>query len=168
MSEELNWLPARITFQDYKGDWFKYIEDLYLVYMRTLVWDRAKFERKSVLTTGNPMRDGKEETFWHIIEGRTGNKKATDFNRCACVPWIRPIIDACEIQDIKIWLSEHKSEKHKKRSRLNMALADFSYLIVLTPRPGRYYLVTAFPVEFPSQREKKRREYHAWVERTQK
>ena len=161
-------LPERITFQEYNGDWFKYIEDLYLVYMRTLVYERAKYEDKPVLTNQEPMRNGKEETFWHIIEGRTGKKTSTDFNRCACVPWIRPIIDSCDMQDIKIWMAEHRAEKRKKRLRLYIALADFSYLITLTPRPGRYYLVTAFPVEYPSQRKKKRREYDEWVEKSQK
>lgn len=163
MSEKFEWLPSRIEFDDYDGNWFRYLDVIYQVYLETLVLDRASFQGKIVLTIKEPQRDNKEETFWHIIEGKIGNKVETDFDRCASVPWIRPTIDATREGNSNWWISSRtKKGKRRKLTRLVIALNDFSYKIILNIRKANFLLITAYPISDKHTQRKIKREYEEW------
>lgn len=162
MTNELDWLPPRLEFANYNGNWFKYLDDLYLVYMRTLVWDRATFQQKTVLTDSNTIRDEKEETFWHIIEGKSEGKIQADFDRCASVPWIRAIIDESERRGLKVWFSIKGSKKRGVQLRYYIALNDFSFLVALHSKTKMHILLTAFPIVHENYKRKLKSEYDAW------
>lgn len=163
MTEESKWLPPRIEFTDYDGNWFNYLEEVYRIYMQTLVWDRANFQDKIVYTFIHPMRDGKEETFWHIVEGKDKSKAETNFDRYRCVPWVRPIIDAAKDDKITWWISSRtKKGKRRKIKRLVIALNDFSYKLVLNIRKEKYLLFTAYPIPRKHEQRKLKKEYEEW------
>ena len=163
MCDKYDWLPPKIEFSIYKGDWFRYLEDVYLVYLKTLVWDRAAFQEKTVYTIAEPKRDDKEDTFWHIVEGKGEDKTETDFGRYACIPWVRKVIESNIPGDIAWWIEKRtKVGKRRGIERLHITLRDFSYIVVLNVLGNRYLLITAYPIKSEWDRKKYKKRFDRW------
>jgi hypothetical protein len=155
MSMPSGWLPNPVALSDFRGDWFAYFEAIYKVYLDDFVYDQPLFRGRKVRTIVEPMREGKEESFWHVVQGKSSTNSEQDMNRCARIPWIRPMIEAAGQGQLKCW-SVRRSTQGKRRAqpRIVIALDDFSYVVVLLDMKKSPLLFTAYYVDQPHQRVK--------------
>jgi len=157
-----HWLPPLITLADHGGDWHGYLDAIYTRFIDDFVRRKPTFPGKLIGLNRHPVRDNKEATFWHFVsEGSVEEDRTPDFRRCERIAWPFPIIEAlarCQQPDapIRCW-----TQLRGKAKRILIALADFSYVVILDDR-GDYVLPwTAYCVEHRHQREKCEREWTA-------
>ncbi len=153
-------LPPLVLFEDYQGDWHQYLEAIYQYFCKDFVTSKPDYGGKRFALKRHPMIKGKEATFWHIIsEGDVESERLPDLRRCERIRWPRPIIEGIKSSHLKYWRSKRKEEE-----RIVIALADFSYVVVLADR-GEYVLLwTAYYVEQEHRRQKLRRECKAYMD----
>lgn len=146
------WLPELILFG---GDWNDYIEQLYAIFRQDFVDSSPSFNNRRFAMKKHPVYKEKEATFWHLIsEGKIEEERTPDFRRCERICWPRSIIETGQLHDIKIWKNQRQG-----KTRVILALEDFSYIVVLDERVEYYLLWTAYPVERDHQRRKLEREW---------
>lgn len=159
------WPEPGPGLNDFGGDWDRFVDDCYVRY-------RADFYDSSVTwpIAGQPFKikrnpladDGRCHTFWHIVtEGDIEDERLPALDRCECIGWPRMILDefAQTYPDpssgrIAWWLQRRGSE-----DRFVIAVADFSYVVVVADRKKYVLLWTAFPVEHRHRRRKFQREF---------
>ncbi|HNS10101.1 MAG TPA: hypothetical protein PKN29_10405 [Candidatus Ozemobacteraceae bacterium] len=147
-----DWLPELILFS---GNWSEYIERIYSIFRQDFVDDMPEFNSRPFRLKKIPIFKGKEATFWHLIsEGEIEDERIPDLRRCERICWPRSIIDTGHLHGIKTW-KNHRQGK----TRVLLALEDFSYVVVLDERLEYYLLWTAYPVEREHQRRKLEREW---------
>jgi hypothetical protein len=73
------------------------------------------------------------------------------------------LIEHATSQDVKVWDSI-RSWKNQKQRRINFALDDFCYIVVIAETQKGFDLITAYPVEREHRREKLRREFERFSE----
>lgn len=113
----------------------------------------------------HPETENKCGTFWHIVtEGESESERTVALDRCERIGWPRQILDgfaaiypAQGSADVVWWKNERAREP-----RYLIALADFSYVVVVADRGTYVILWTAYPVEQPHRRRKLEREYLAY------
>ena len=150
-----HWLPALELFEDYQGDWDRYLEAVYACYLADFVRHHPAHRGQRVLTRRSPESRGKGATFWHLIsEGAVEEERLPDLRRCERIRWPRPLIECLEEERVRLW-----KRKDPDGIRVLIAPADFSYVVVLAERPDHLFLITAFFVEREHRREKLSREY---------
>ena len=155
MSEETDWLPPLILIEDYDGDWGKYLEALYYIFGETFIKNKPVFRSQRVGHKRHPLEKGKEVTFWHLIsDGKGEDTREIHFDRCKRIRWPKPIIEAFDSQQIKLWTESRNGEP-----RHHIALLDFSYLVVLAERSGYVIIWTAFYLEQNHRRRKLKRRW---------
>jgi len=160
MADFPGWLPPLVTLNEYDGNWWAYIEACYECYCQTLVFNFAEFRGKPVRTISDPMREGKEESFWHIVEGRSGDSQEQSIRRCERIGWIRPVIEATTSGKVKTWKVKRTSPgKRRAQKRILIAIEDFSFVVVLVDRGSFMLLLTAYPVEKGQQRRRLESDY---------
>lgn len=138
-------LPPRITrLSDEKEA--DYLERIRRTFTRDLR-DATLFGRV-VRRQATPMENGLPQTLWHLVSTSNTWTRSLDEARCEPVSWIRPMIDLVGTPSVKCW-----SDVRKDGPGLLIALPDFSYVVVLAPRPGNeendpyFMLKTAYPPE---------------------
>lgn len=155
------WPPLGPEYDDYDGDWERYCTDCYELYSRDFLASKPPWpiDGKRFNIKRQPMVEGRCHTFWHIItEGDDEASRTPNFDRAARVTWARAILEefarlypATSSSRIVWWI-----EKRGGEDRIHIALADFSYLVVVADR-GEYVLLwTAFPIERDHQRRRRR------------
>jgi hypothetical protein len=160
MSDYTDWLPPLITLDDFGGDWWAYKEACYDCYCQDFVYDNPSFEGKPVRTISDPMREGKEESFWHVVEGRTGDSQEQCLMRCERITWIRSIIEATSSGNVKCWRVRRTSPgKRRAQKRIQIALEDFSFVVVLVDRGYFVLLLTAYPLNKAQQRRRLKKDF---------
>lgn len=157
---DLSWLPPLVTLDDTGGDYSGYYDLIYGYYMDDLVFNPPEFEGFQVETIANPMKQGKEKGFWHIIEGEDKDNLADTLDRHKRIRWIKPVIEAVGSDRVLMW----KRPFRPGISKPHIVLPDFSFIVVLRQHPTYIKLVTGFPVE----REKRRQDYRDEWEKYQK
>jgi hypothetical protein len=141
--------------EQYGGDWESYIDAVYNIFRRDFVASRPIFRGRKLGHKRYPLSDGKEATFWHVIqEGKTEGERIPNLRRCERVPWIRPIIEHENEPVIKIWENSRRNE-----ARICLWIEDHEYLVVLAKRKGYVILWTAYPVIEPHRKSKLQREF---------
>lgn len=155
MSVKPAWLPDLILFEEYGGNWQKYLAALYESFKMDFVDNKPKFQGRRLALKRHPLNDGKEATFWHMIsEGNNEEERTPDFRRCERIRWPKPIVEHDGDTSIKWWRNRRGRE-----SRICLWLEDEEYLVVLADR-GKYILPwTAYMVTWPHQKRKLQREY---------
>lgn len=94
------WLPPLVPFDDFHGDWGRYLEALYAVFQEDFCRARPNFQGRPLHLKRQPISHGKEATFWHFIqEGQVEADRLPDFRRCERIRWPRPVIEAHAVQD---------------------------------------------------------------------
>ena len=89
-----------------------------------------------------PVIDGKEATFWHFIsEGDDEAERLPDLRRCERIRWPRPVIEAADSPDVKVWREARAGE-----TRIHLWVESAEYLVVLAERRGYLLPWTAYPV----------------------
>lgn len=160
--EVSSWLPELVLFEQYKGNWDLYINAVYQFFLNDFVHNRAFFLNLPVFVRYHPSFNLKGATFWHLVsEGKIESERTPDFRRCERIRWPRAIIDHVISGDIKIWETIRPWKKQKQK-RINFALANFSYIVVIAQREKGYDLVTAYLIEQSHRREKLKKEFETF------
>lgn len=158
MTEDKDWLPSLVLFQDYGGNWNTYVEVLYRYFKEDFVDSKPHFEGRRMSLKRFPLEQGKEATFWHMIsEGAIENDRLPDFRRCERIRWPKPIIEHSKDDAIKLWKNQRRGE-----TRICLWLESENYLVVLADRGGYVLPWTAFLVEQSHRKKKLQREYEAY------
>jgi hypothetical protein len=166
-----DWPPLGKHLNDFGGAWESYQEQLYAQYARDFhdsvpMWPVGA---KRFSIKRQPLVGGQCHTFWHIItEGDDEESRTPDLVRCERISWPRLILDefartypAQSSDSIAWWIEPRGGEV-----RYHIALADFSYLVVVADRTDYVLLWTAFPIEREHQRRRKTAAYEAyWAKR---
>ncbi len=152
-------LPPLVLLNDYENNWHRYFDVIYNFFRQDFVTSKPNFKGKRFALKRNPVINGKEATFWHIIsEGGVEGERLPDLRRCERIRWPRPIIEAVRSEHVKCW-----KNKRKEEVRVVIALEDFSYVVVLADRGDYVLLWTAYCVEQEHRRQKLRKEYEAFL-----
>ncbi|MDT8317881.1 MAG: hypothetical protein RQ824_07830 [bacterium] len=155
MTDSVNWLPDLVLLEDCQGNWEKYLNLLYDYFKKDFLESSPYFEGQRLGLKKHPKSDGKEATFWHIIqEGQVEEDKIPDLRRCERIRWPRPVIESAGDSAIKVWRNERKGE-----NRICLWLESEEYLVVLADRTKYILPWTAYMVTKPHQTRKLQREY---------
>lgn len=159
MTEQIAWLPALALFEEYGGDWDRYLDALYAFFKRDFIDSRPAYNGVTLALKRHPVIQNKEATFWHIIsEGDSEAERVPDMRRCERIRWPRPIIEHSGDSAIKIWANERRGEK-----RICLWFEDAEYLVILTERNGYLMLWTAYTVVHEHTKRKLKKEYAAAI-----
>ena len=162
MINQQGWLPPLVELsEEGEGNYPLYIDKLYEYYTEDFIYHPPELFGKPVRTNTNAKREGKEESFWHILEGKMQDTMAEDLGRHRRIRWIKPIIEAVSSDKVKWWRRTQSTSKRRKQVRLHIALNDFSYVVVLIEYKRYFILLTAFSVERDRRRRKYREEWDA-------
>lgn len=149
------WLPPLFHF---KGNWALYLNALYELFEADFIEAKPQFRGRRLGLKRHPMSEGKEATFWHLIqEGPVEESRLPDLKRCERIRWPRPIIENSEDSTLKVWMNIRKGE-----ARVLLFLEEEEYLVVLAERKGYLLLLTAFLVDKPHRKRKLIKEFEDW------
>lgn len=158
MTEKPAWLPELILFEDYQGNWDKYLKAIYNIFVNDFVKSTPSYQGQKLALKKHPVIQGKEATFWHIIsEGRIEEDRTPDFRRCERIRWPRPIIENSSDIVLKVWKNRRNYD-----TRILIWFESEEYLVVLTERKGYLLLWTAFMVTQEHRKRKLKKEFEAY------
>ncbi|OGN55215.1 MAG: hypothetical protein A3D96_04660 [Chlamydiae bacterium RIFCSPHIGHO2_12_FULL_44_59] len=161
--ETPSWLPDLILFENYKGNWNAYINAVYQCFHKDFVESKPSFQKVPVFARYHPPYEEKGATFWHLVsEGSQESERIPDLRRCERIHWPRPMIENVNPEEVKIW-ETIRPWKNQKQRRVNFALNNFSYIVVIAETRKGFDLVTAYHLEKPHRREKLRKEFEAFL-----
>lgn len=155
MTDEPDWLPPLVLLSDFNGSWESYLDAIYEYFKQDFVESKPMFQGRRLGLKKHPMAQGKEATFWHMIqEGSIEEERTPDFRRCERIRWPSPIIEHDADKAIKVW-----ANKRGRETRICLWFEKVSYLVILADR-GNYLLPwTAYSVEQRHTQRKLQREY---------
>jgi len=157
------WLPDLILFENYKGNWNAYINAVYQCFHKDFVESKPSFQKVPVFARYHPSYEEKGATFWHLVsEGSQESERIPDLRRCERIRWPRPMIENGNSMEVKIW-ETIRPWKNQKQRRVNFALNNFSYIVVIAETRKGFDLVTAYHLEKAHRREKLRKEFEAFL-----
>lgn len=149
------WLPDLVRFVDHDGDWDRYLEATYEIYLQDFVHSKPTFEGRTLALKRHPVSGGKEATFWHLVSsGPIEDDRLPDFRRFERIGWPRAIIDHAADPSVLVWENERRGDR---RACLWLPAAD--YLVVLAKRSTYTLLWTAYPADREHTKRKLRAEY---------
>lgn len=145
------------------GDYSAYLDACYEIYWNDFYTTRPNWpDGKRFSIKRNPVYDDKCGTFWHITtEGEDEADRLPDLSRLERIAWPRLLIDDfCEGYPAPstgrtVWWKSLRGSN----DRVLIALADFTYVVVITERADYVMLWTAYPVPFTSRQRKLEREW---------
>jgi hypothetical protein len=145
-----DWLPELILFEDYAGQWERYLDAIYAHFERDFVHNKPEFQGRRLGLKRHPEYQGKSATFWHMTStGDDEAERTPDFRRCERIRWPKPIIENDQHPTLKIW-----AEPKGKNQRIHMWYEDEGYLVVLDDRRDYILPWTAFYIEREHERTK--------------
>ena len=158
MNDAPMWLPPVVRLTEFGGEWSQYIEAVYAYFKVDFIDSQPMYRDRRVLPRREPMSDGKEAAFWHLVsEGEQEDDRLPDLRRCERIRWPRPVIEHCSVPEVKLWENERRGKKN-----VCMWLESPDYLVVLGVRNGYLVLLTAYPVEHHHRRRVLQAEYEAY------
>lgn len=160
MTKNAEWLPELVLFNDYGGDWDKYLDALYEFFKADFIDRKPLYNGRRLGLKRHPMTCGKEATFWHMIqEGAEEKERIPDLRRCERIRWPKPIIEHSNNAAVKVWKNKRKGE-----DRICLWLEPEEYLVILADR-GSYILPwTAYMVDMPHRKRKLQKEYERYLQ----
>lgn len=163
-------LPALILLDDYSGDYYTYIEQVYSVFKQDFIERKTKFRGEELRLKRHPLYQEKAYTFYHIThKGKDEQNRLPDLRRSERIPWASPTIENCDHWSLKIW-PQVRTGKGGTANRLCIWLERMNepdYIIILDIRNSYKLLWTAFVPEYNHEKRKKQKEYETWL-KTQK
>lgn len=150
-------LPELFPFH---GEWSRYEEELYAVYLETIIQSGLTFRNLPVRAKYAPPTKSKGYTFWHLIsEGEREEERVPDPRRCECIRWVAWFIrNAMSHKDLSWWENKRGSNTH-----IVIWHEKEDFAVVLAQRNGYFLLKTAYRVkqyrrkDFEREREEFRR-----------
>lgn len=152
-----DWLPELVLFSSAKGNWNRYVEIIYAHYKTDFIDSKPTFQGTELSIKRYPPSNGKEHTFWHIVqEGKIEEERTPGLRRCERIRWPRPIIENSSDTKIKIW-------KNRRRNKIRVLIRfqneKDDYLVVIEERNKYLLFITAYPVDRTHTRGKLDKEY---------
>ena len=134
------------------------MDAIYAYFKQDFIDSKPVFRGRRLGLKRHPLAQGKEATFWHMIqEGAVEDERTPDMRRCERIRWPKPIIEHDEDPSVKVWRNQRDGEE-----RVCLWFQKENYLVILADR-GDYILPwTAYLVEQPHYRRKLQREYEAY------
>lgn len=159
MSRNPEWLPELVLFEDYSGNWERYVDALYKFFCDDFVKSTPSFRGIKLALKKHPVIQGKEATFWHIIsDGKKEEDRIPDFRRCERIKWPKPIIEHYSEIALKVWQNIRKGD-----TRILLWFEKEEYLVVLSERKGYLLLWTAYMVTRNHEKRKLQKEYETYI-----
>lgn len=159
------WLPEKLNYIGYKGNWSQFINDAYSILESDLCQDKIILDSNEIEIDRNIVL-GKTEAFRHIVEGRDVKgivECAETIRRMERVNWIKPILVNQDSELVLRW-----ENKRGRKTKVLLWLKDIEmmgYLVVLKKKKdGGLFLETAYPVNWPKRRLQLEKEYAAYIE----
>ena len=166
-----DWLPEELDYNSFGGQWEPFVTEVHRIFCRDFIESKAAIQGQQ-LKINRQLDQGREKTFWHLVtrnyqgHGREEDDRMVDIPRAKKLPWVRAILDALAIdpkhKDIRFWVVPEDRNAGRRETKYKIALADFSYLIVIGVKNIGLVMVTAFPLEFGNYRRKVEQEYKKW------
>lgn len=155
MTGRYDWLPPLLRLEDSAGSWESYIDVVYRVFQKDLVYGNLQFFDKPVRVKRLPVLRGKETAFWHLVSyGDVEDERLPDLRRCERIGWVRAAIEHAGSERVKCWQNRRRGE-----DRYVIWLEDEDFVVILADR-RKYVLVwTAYVLQGQHRRDKFRREY---------
>ncbi len=134
-------LPDLILFEDSQGDWGKYKQKLYQLFLDSIV-NKLTFLNAPIKCRYFQPIDNMYRCFWHLIsEGALDdNDRIPAMRRCERLRWIAHIINHYNDLDVLCWENKRGQNNH-----IVLWLPSEKYMIVLSRRKDYYLLITAYP-----------------------
>jgi hypothetical protein len=144
----LEWLPELIEPEDGESIHGEYLDRVFAIYERDLVYSRPSSENYRFGIKIYPDQFGWPATFWHLIsEGEPESQRILKIQRSKYIAWVRPLIDEFLDQfpnfntgQINWWQNSRKG-----KTRLLVSTINFEYLVVLELRKNLVLFCTAYP-----------------------
>ena len=154
------WLPEELRYDDYKGDWNKFLEAVYGVFERDFKHSCPRY-KGFLLVYDSRLEAGKEMAFWHLIQRHDcrAQDRIPDLRRCERIPWPKPIIENSVDTRVSVW-----GKRIKREIRTHIWLEALDYIVVLYEKPRVVVLVTAYCTDIESQRRKLRKDREKFIE----
>ena len=165
MPGSCSWLPALVLFENYDGNWGKYLDALYVFYKSDFLDAGPQYQGKNVGVKRLPIVNGKESSFWHLIQEGQGDEpteddRTPDLRRCERIRWPKPIIENSGDAVVRVWPNVRHTKTGVEKS-ICLWFEDQEYLVVLRDRKKYFLLWTAYPVTSQRKKEKLRKEFEA-------
>lgn len=165
MSGVGDWLPPLITMAEHGGDWASFERKVYAEFRAGWVLTKPELagkpglDGKRMALKARPLQTGREYTFYHLThEGDDEAARRPDERRMERIRWPRAMVEAIGTARVLVWRNE-RTNKGGRKTRVVVALPDFSYIVVLDDRGDYVLLWTAYTVEKEHRRAKLRKEY---------
>lgn len=138
--------PELLPFNDYGGDWARYEDDLYQIYLDTVVHAGLVFQGAPIRAQFRPETRGKGFSFWHLISeapdknNRNEDDRIPDLDRCARIRWVAWLIGNIGNAGFSWWENKRKTETHVV---LWAEAHDFAVVLAkrMTQNGPKYYLL---------------------------
>lgn len=149
MSNPPDWLPEALRYEDFEGEWDRFLATVYEIFVRDFKQSRPDYEGH-LLTYDARIENGKEAAFWHLITSTdaTTQERVPDLRRCERLSWLRPSIEHADDMALKVW-----RERRRRGFRIHLWLEEYDYVAVLAERKRVTVLVSAFYVDNSHTRE---------------
>jgi hypothetical protein len=133
-------LPPLVLFH---GDWDRYVEELYDIYMREVVKGHLTFRGLPVKCQYRPSSKGKGYGFWHVISnGPIEEDRVPDLRRCERIKWIPWLIrNVGRDPRISWWCNKRGSNTH-----VVIWIEEEGFAVIFAKRSKYYLLKTAYCV----------------------
>lgn len=148
-------LPELIELEQFRGDFFNYLEAVYAIFERDFVYNRPMFRGQRLGLKKYPMTNGKEATFWHMTsKGDDEENRLPDLRRLERIKWPSFIINNSEHPYLKVW----ENTRGNKTNILILHELE-NYVVILRKSNGYLLPWTAYLIEHDWRKQKFIREY---------
>lgn len=137
------------------------LEELYSIYKYRIFLGKLKFMGFDIVCRKEPLYEGKDECFWHLItkdsdvRGNIKNnnnvvdRNEVDFRRVERLSWCPYLLDHHMDKNLTCWEKSQNSKNKGKHNRVYLWDENNDYVIILAEdfkRDGtkKYQLITAF------------------------
>lgn len=153
-------IPDIIELDTYNGDYEKYEEIIYSVYLETFEWEKFIWENKPIVQKKHPEYKDKAATFWHIISsGSNEQERIPDLRRYERIAWPAFILKYCKdnCSDILMWKNTRRG-----KTRILLWCKTIKYVVILDERADFCVFWTAYPIKYKHVEEKFLKEYNEY------
>jgi hypothetical protein len=149
-------LPELFPFH---GEWSRYEEELYTIYLETIIQSRLIFHGLPVRAKYAPPTKSKGYTFWHLIsEGEREEERIPDPRRCERIRWVAWLIqNGTSHKDVSWWENKRGSNTH-----IVIWHEQENFAVVLAQRNGYFLLKTAYWVKHYRRKDFEREREDFW------
>lgn len=148
------WLPQMVPVNPWTQDTF---DMLYKIF-------EADFKNKSLgyknykVWFFPEMLEGKELIFWHLThrEDKETKKYYPDLRRSERLPWVRPLIEHSDDDDVLAW----DFKEHDGKTVTYIWLKEHDYLVLMKKyKDGQRRLITSYYVDYEHKRKTLEKKY---------